>query len=190
MEILAFFLLIVLYFLLRVPNLTLQPIFADEAIYIRWAQVMRAESTLRFLPLFDGKTPLFMWSMMPVLKFIEDPLFAGRFLSVVSGFMSLVGVIVLGWKVFGKKVALWAGFLYVITPYIVFFDRMALVDSMLAAFTVWAIYFAIWLSQTVRLDLSMILGFISILSSIPQAWPASPFPASGWTYCARSPSCR
>ncbi|OGE43694.1 hypothetical protein A3B45_03330 [Candidatus Daviesbacteria bacterium RIFCSPLOWO2_01_FULL_39_12] len=170
LEILAFFLLIVLYFLLRVPNLTLQPIFADEAIYIRWAQVMRAESTLRFLPLFDGKTPLFMWSMMPVLKFIEDPLFAGRFLSVVSGFMSLVGVIVLGWKVFGKKVALWAGFLYVITPYIVFFDRMALVDSMLAAFTVWAIYFAIWLSQTVRLDLSMILGFIlggGILTKTP-----------------------
>ena len=70
------------YFALRLPNLTLQPIFADEAIYIRWAQVMRAEPTLRFLSLSDGKTPLFMWAMIPFLKVFSDPLFAGRFLSV------------------------------------------------------------------------------------------------------------
>ena len=28
---------------IRVYNLTLLPVFVDEAIYIRWAQVMRAE---------------------------------------------------------------------------------------------------------------------------------------------------
>ena len=169
-EILITALLVILYFVLRLPNLTLQPIFADEAIYIRWAQVMRAEPTLRFLPLFDGKTPLFMWSMMPVLKFIEDPLFAGRFLSVLSGLATLSGVIALGWKVFGKKAGLWAGLFYVITPYTVFFDRMALVDSMLAAFTIWSVYFSIWLAQSIRLDLSMILGFIlggAILTKTP-----------------------
>lgn len=162
--------LIILYFVLRLPNLTLQPIFADEAIYIRWAQVMRAEPTLRFLPLFDGKTPLFMWSMMPVLKFIEDPLFAGRFLSILSGLLTLIGVIALAWKVFGKKVGLWSGLLYVVTPYTVFFDRMALVDSMLAAFTIWSLYFVIWLAQSVRPDLAMILGFIlggGILTKTP-----------------------
>ena len=159
-EILIFVALIACYFLLRLPNLTLQPIFADEAIYVRWAQVMRAEPTLRFLPLSDGKTPLFMWSIIPLFKVFDDPLFAGRFLSVVSGFATLVGVMLLGWKVFGKRTALWAGLLYTITPYIVFFDRMALVDSMLSAFTVWALYFAIWLAQAVRLDLGMILGFI------------------------------
>jgi len=54
LEILILAVLAIGYFILRLPNLTLQPIFADEAIYIRWAQVMRAESTLRFLPLSDG----------------------------------------------------------------------------------------------------------------------------------------
>lgn len=152
--------IIVLFFILRLPNLTLQPIFADEAIYIRWAQVMRAEPTLRFLPLSDGKTPLFMWSLMPVLKFVEDPLFAGRFLSVISGFGTLLGVFALGWKVFNIRVGLWAALLYIITPYTVFFDRMALVDPMLSAFTVWSLFFAILLAQKVRLDLAMILGFI------------------------------
>ncbi|MBI2196431.1 glycosyltransferase family 39 protein [Candidatus Daviesbacteria bacterium] len=159
-----------LYFLLRVPNLTSQPIFADEAIYIRWAQVMRAEQTLRFLPLSDGKTPLFMWTMIPLFKFFSDPLFAGRFLSVVAGFFTFLGVFFLSKRVFNTRSALWATLLYVITPYTVFFDRMALVDSMLAAFTVWVVFFAIWLVSSLRLDVSMILGYLlggAVLTKTP-----------------------
>lgn len=169
-ELALLLILIAFYFVLRLPNLTLQPIFADEAIYIRWAQVMRAEPTLRFLPLSDGKTPLFMWVMIPLFKIFEDPLFAGRFLSVISGFFTLTGVYFLSKKAFSVKVAFWSGFLYVITPYTVFFDRMALVDSMLAGFTVWAVYFAIWLLKSLRLDLAMILGYLfggAILSKTP-----------------------
>ncbi len=167
--------IILLYFSLRIPNLTLQPIFADEAIYIRWAQVMRAEPTLRFLPLLDGKTPLFMWLLMPTLKVlsvlgVNDPLFAGRFLSVVAGLFTLGGVYFVGKKVFSNQVGLWAAFLYAVTPYTVFFDRMALTDSMLCAFLIWSLYFAIRLVEERRLDLSMILGFLlggSILTKTP-----------------------
>lgn len=158
LEIAIFFGIVILYFLLRLPNLTLQPIFADEAIYIRWAQVMRAEPTLRFLPLSDGKTPLFMWALMPLFKIFEDPLYAGRFLSVLSGFGTLVGIFALGWKVFNKRVALWSSLIYVVVPYTLFFDRMALVDSMLASFTIWIIFITIWLVKSPRLDLSFILG--------------------------------
>ena len=162
--------LILFYFILRLPNLTLQPIFADEAIYIRWAQVMKSEPTLRFLPISDGKTPLYMWTLMPFFKVIPDPLFAGRFLSVLTGSITLMGVYFLSRKVFGAKTAFWAGLLYVITPYTVFFDRMALVDSMLATFTVWIIYFAICLTKSGRFDIAMILGYLlggAILTKTP-----------------------
>ncbi|MBI2599382.1 glycosyltransferase family 39 protein [Candidatus Daviesbacteria bacterium] len=159
-ELLLLFLIIAGYFILRLPNLTLQPIFADEAIYIRWAQIMRSEQTLRFLPLSDGKTPLFMWTMIPLFKVFSNPLFAGRFVSVISGLVTLAGVFLLARKVFGLKTALWASLLYAITPYTVFFDRMALVDSMLASFSIWSLYFALWLIRSLRLDLSMILGFL------------------------------
>lgn len=159
-EVLALVVLIAAYFILRLPNLTLQPIFADEAIYIRWAQVIRAEPTLRFLPLSDGKTPLFMWAMIPLFKFIHDPLLAGRFLSVISGFFTLLGVFFLSKKVFNTRVAFWASLLYAITPYTIFFDRMALVDSMLAGFTIWVVYFAVWLVSSLRLDVAMILGYM------------------------------
>lgn len=160
LQIIVLIVLAFLYFLLRLPNLTLQPIFADEAIYIRWAQVIRAEPTLRFLPLSDGKTPLFMWMMVPFLKVIEDPLLAGRLLSVLSGFFTLLGVFFLSKKVFGEKAAFWASLLYVITPYTVFFDRMALVDSMLSAFTIWSAYLAILLICNLRLDLAMVLAYL------------------------------
>lgn len=158
--ILACLIIIVLYFGLRVPNLTLQPIFADEAIYIRWAQVMKSEPTLRFLPLSDGKAPLFMWTMIPFLKVFSDPLFAGRFLSVLSGFATLLGVFLLSIRIFNLRVAIWASLIYAIVPFTVFFDRMALTDSMLSAFTIWSLYFTVWILQTQRLDLSFILGYM------------------------------
>lgn len=159
-EIILVLLISVFYFAIRLPNLTLQPIFADEAIYIRWAQVMKAEPTLRFLPMSDGKTPLFMWTMIPLFKIFSDPLFAGRVLSVLSGYITLLGVLFLGWRFFSKKVGIWAAFLVAVTPFMVFFDRMALVDSMLAAFSIWSLNLALFLVKYQRIDLAMVLGYI------------------------------
>lgn len=186
-EILLLFIVAGLYFLIRLPNLTLQPIFADEAIYIRWAQIMRSEPTLRFVSLQDGKTPLYMWLMVPMFKIFSDPLYAGRFLSVIAGFMSLVGVFMLSLRVFGIRSALWSVLIYTIVPYTVFFDRMALVDSMLAAFTIWSLYFAVWLLQSPRLDISMILGYFlggALLVKTPAMMSllALPFTAVGFNF--------
>src|SRR3972149_9189614 len=89
--IIACFVVLLAAFALRAYNLNYLPIFGDEAIYIRWAQVMRAEPTLRFLPLSDGKQPLFMWVVIPFLKLISDPVFAGRFVSVLSGLATTAG---------------------------------------------------------------------------------------------------
>lgn len=166
----AFLLISIIYFSIRLPNLTYQPIFADEAIYIRWAQIMKSEPTLRFLPLSDGKTPLFMWVMMPVFKLIVDPLLAGRTLAVFTGFATLLGVFALGLIFFNKRVALFGAFLIAITPYIIFFDRMALVDTMLSAFVIWSILLALLLVRYQRIDLAMVLGYFlggGLLSKTP-----------------------
>jgi len=129
---------------LRVYNLTLLPVFVDEAIYIRWAQVMRAESTLRFLPLSDGKQPLFMWLVIPFLKVFSDPLLAGRLVSVTAGAATLVGIFLLAYVLFkSKKVAIMAALIYAVSPFSFFFDRMALADSLLSTFGVWTLLFAL-----------------------------------------------
>lgn len=158
--ILAGLAIILLYFFLRVYNLTILPIFADEAIYIRWAQVMKAESTLRFLPLSDGKQPLFMWTVIPFLKIFPDPLFAGRMVSVVTGFGTLIGVGLLAWYLFRSvRVGLVGSLLYALSPLSVFFDRMALVDSMLSMFGVWALFLGVVTARQLRLDFAMLTGF-------------------------------
>lgn len=188
-EFLFILLITILYFGLRLPNLTLQPIFADEAIYIRWAQIMKAEPTLRFISLTDGKTPLFMWLMIPFFKIFNDPLFAGRFLSVLSGYVTLIGAVFLGWRFFNRSTALWSGFLIAVTPFVVFFDRMALVDSMLAAFSIWSLIFALILVRIPRLDLSMILGYLlggGLLTKTPGLFNVLMLPAAfisfNWSY--------
>lgn len=159
-----------LFFVFRLPNLTSQPIFADEAIYIRWSQVMKSEATLRFLPLQDGKTPLYMWTLMPIFKLVENPLLAGRLLSVISGLGTLAGVFFLGYWFFNLETALWASFILAITPFFVFFDRMALVDAMLAAFSIWVLNLSLLVVKKLRTDLAMVLGYLiggSILVKTP-----------------------
>ena len=175
----------ILFFALfiRLYHLTLIPVFVDEAIYIRWAQVMGAESTLRFLPLSDGKQPLFMWVLMFYVRRLSDPLFAGRILSVVSGLGTMIGIFAVSYLLFKNKiVSLVVTIIYTLSPFTLFFDRMALVDSMLATFGVWAMFFAVLTAKSRRLDTAMITGFflgfalltkspaIFILLLIPTTW--------------------
>jgi len=160
-QIVVFFSLVVFCFLIRTYRLTSLPIFADEAIYIRWSQVMRNEPGLRFLPLQDGKQPLFMWLTIPFLKLFSDPLFAGRLVSVFAGVLTLTGLVFLA-PVIGEPlwVGLTAGFLYTLSPFTFFFDRMALADSLLSAFGIWSLIFSFLLARFKRLDVAMILGMI------------------------------
>lgn len=163
-------LLFVLYSVSRLSNLTIIPVFADEAIYIRWAQVMRAVSSLRFLPLSDGKQPLFMWSVIPFLKIFNDPLVAGRMLSILLGAGTMLGIFALSFTLFkDKKISLFASVLYLIVPFTLFFDRMALADSMLSFFIIWSLFFFIWLAKSPRLDLAMIAGILTGLSMLTKS---------------------
>lgn len=173
---------------LRFFNLTILPVFVDEAIYIRWSQVMRAEPTLRFLPMSDGKQPLFMWLTIPFLKFFSDPIFAGRALSSVSGLVTSLGIFLLSFQIFkSKKVSVVASLLYIVSPFILFFDRLALADSLLSMFGVWIMYFAIMTAKNKKLDFAMMTGFIlggSLITKstalfysilIPTTWVLSDF---------------
>lgn len=184
-----FLLTLVLFcgFLIRFVRVAVgqQPIFGDEAIYIRWAQVMKAEPTLRFLPLSDGKQPLFMWVLMFLLREGFDPLVLGRLLSSVFGFFSDIGVFILSFILFkDKKVALIASLIYAISPFMVFFDSMALVDSMVAMFGVWTAIFAVLAVKNYRLDFSMLAGFFlggGLLTKSPAVFYSLLLPTS-WIF--------
>ena len=162
--------LILGYFVTRLINLTGIPVFCDEAIYIRWAQIMRAVQSLRFIPLSDGKQPLFMWLIIPFLKIFSDPLVAGRIVSVLSGLGTMVGMGVLSYLLFKKKeISLFASILYLVSPFCFFFDRMALADGLLSVFGIWYLVFSILLVKNLRLDFAMISGILLGLGLITKS---------------------
>jgi len=175
-------LIIILFLIFRLVNLTILPVFCDEAIYIRWAQIMKSEPTLRFLPLSDGKQPFFMWLTIPFLKLFSDPLFAGRFVSVLAGFGSLVGIFFLSLILFNsKKFALFSSLIYAILPYAVFFDRMALVDSLLNCLGIWTLLLSVLLIKYQRTDLAMSGGIVlgaALITKSPALFFALLFPFS------------
>lgn len=158
-EIIASVLIVLIYFITRLTTLTILPIFTDEAIYLRWAQIASHDTNWRFISLTDGKQPLFIWVTMIIMKFIQDPLISGRLVSVFAGVFSLTGIFFLTRALFRSKICgLIAAMLYVIYPFALVYDRMALYDGLVGTFTVWGLYFSVRTVRTLRLDNAMILG--------------------------------
>lgn len=173
----------ILYFTTRFQNLTAIPVFGDEAIYVRWSQVIKSVETLRFVPVTDGKQPLYMWILAVALKFFNDPLVVGRTVSIFAGFGTMISlffasIFIVNYsskstniKTFlqdsiekNHGIGLLSAFIYALLPFAFFFDRMALPDNLLSFFGITSFVFTILLSKFKRLDLAMILGIILGLS--------------------------
>ncbi|HVZ12038.1 MAG TPA: glycosyltransferase family 39 protein [Patescibacteria group bacterium] len=151
--------LIAFYFLLRLINLTIIPIFNDESIYLDWG--WRAlHLNVPFYSLYDGKQPLLMWLFAYMRVFISDPLAAGRFVSVLAGFISLVGIFFIAKDFFNEKIARIAALFYILVPIFSFFDRQALMESAVAATEICSIYLFLKLLKKPSSKRSIALGVI------------------------------
>lgn len=154
-------LLIFAFLASRLVNLTLVPIFTDEAIYLRWAQIAKNDPEWRFISLTDGKQPLYVWLTMVFMKLITDPLVAGRLVSIFAGLTSMIGIWLLSYVVFeNKKTAFFSSFLYLAFPFSMVYDRMALMDSLVGTFSILSLFLSVLLVKTLRLDVALILGAV------------------------------
>ncbi|HEV2339934.1 MAG TPA: glycosyltransferase family 39 protein, partial [Patescibacteria group bacterium] len=160
-EILITVFLAATYFVTRLFFILHLPIFTDEAIYIRWSQIAKQDAAWRFISLTDGKQPMFVWITMTLMKFVKDPLLAGRLTSVIAGFFSAIGLFFLGNALFKNK---WVGFLsaaiYVLLPFTLVYDRMALYESLVCMFLIWGLYITILMTKRLQLYLPFIAGLI------------------------------
>lgn len=153
--------IILFFFASRITTLLNLPIFTDEAIYIRWAQIASHDANWRLISLTDGKQPLFIWITVIFMRFINDPLFSGRLVSVFAGFFTLVGLFFLGREVFKNRyIGLISSFLYAIYPFALVYDRMALYDSLVGTFAVWGLFLIVTVVRYARLDYAMLLGIV------------------------------
>lgn len=160
-SLLGFTTIFLIFLFLRLINLDILPIFADEAIYIRWAQRAWHNAGERFIALTDGKPPLHTWLMIPFLKVLADPLLAGRLLSVLGGLTSLLGVFLIT-RFFSKNKAtpFLISFLLVLSPFMLFYDRLAVADSLLTAAGVWSLYLSFRLRDDSSWTDTILLGVV------------------------------
>ncbi len=149
-----------LFFVTRLVNYKIIPIFTDEAIYSYWAQVALHDPANRYISLVDGKQPLFIWLAAISQKFIADPLVATRLVSTISGFFAVIGIFLLTREIFDKKVAFLSSFLYIVLPFTLLYDRMALYDSLLTLFGIWSVYLSIKLAKKPALDIAILNGVV------------------------------
>lgn len=145
-------LLAVVYLLTHLFNVTSLPVFADESIYIRWAQLIMDEpARYFFFSLNDGKTPLFIWLLVPFQYVFSDQLFAARFVSVVIGLFQVLATVLITKKLGGTRISQqFAAVLVTISPFWYFHHRMGLMDGLLTvflSFTLWSVLHVIELPQ-------------------------------------------
>lgn len=158
-------LIVILFFVTRLIQLTRFPVFTDEGIYIHWAKVAWHDASWRFISLTDGRQPLQTWATIPFLKlFPDNALLAGRLFAVSTGFLSLTGMFFLLLYLFGKKAAFIGSFLYVFTPFFLFYDRLALADSGVNAAFIWIFLLSVLLVRKMRLDIALGLGLTAGLA--------------------------
>lgn len=163
--------LMALYFITRLIQIENFPIFSDEGIYINWAKIAWKDAAWRFISLTDGRQPLQTWGTIPFLKIAgyDNALLGGRLFAVATGFMALAGVYTLLFTLFSKRAAAIGALLYIITPYFLFYDRMALMDSGVNAFFIWMMIGSILLARHQRLDIALVLGLVAGVGTLAKS---------------------
>lgn len=153
--------ILALYLITRLLNIMHLPLFTDEAIYVRWSQIANQDASWRFISLTDGKQPMYVWITMSIMRLIHDPLLAGRLTAVGAGFLGTIGMFVLSRELFKNKwIGLLAAGLYVVFPFALVYDRMAMYDNMVAMFLIWGMYVEVLLARRVKAYLAFVAGLV------------------------------
>jgi 4-amino-4-deoxy-L-arabinose transferase-like glycosyltransferase len=148
------------YLITRLINLTKLPIFNDEAIYLDWGWKSLHTNAGLFYSLYDAKPPFLIWIFGIFESLFGSPLFIGRFVSVLAGLLTLIGIYKVAKNLESEKAALLSSALYIIIPLFAFFDRQALMESSITATGVWGFYFLLQTIQTKKTKYPAYLGII------------------------------
>jgi hypothetical protein len=146
---------------LRTFQPLLLPMFHDEGLHISRAQSALAERTL--LMGTEGGKYLQVWLLALTLPFAGEPLLVARILSAIMGLMAGIGCYLLARHLYQRdEVSIMAAILYATAPYLLFFDRMALADSLLSATAIWSLLLSLIVARQPRwysaLGLGLCLG--------------------------------
>lgn len=160
--------LVFLYFFTRFAGVLTFPLFNDETLYIRWIQEITDGYLMR--PLENGRQPFFLWVSFGLNTFISNELFSLRLTSVLSGFLTFVGIGYLSQLLFRNKEASYLSMvIYLFFPFVLIHDSLGVLDSMVTGFAVWSFILSAILVRNVNLKIAVALGTILGLGFITKS---------------------
>jgi 4-amino-4-deoxy-L-arabinose transferase-like glycosyltransferase len=127
-------LLVTLFVPSRLIALTVLPVFLDETLHVRWAREI-AEGRRPWTRPWQWGRALTVWAGAVVTPFANDLVWANRAVSVAAGAIALWAIVETGRRLFDAQTGFLAGLLYVVCPFTLFYDRMALAEAALGACT-------------------------------------------------------
>jgi hypothetical protein len=155
--------LLVAYFSSRLFNLTILPLFLDEGMHIGWSLQIAEEGRLFGITDVGKNFPIWVMSLI-VPRRDSNLLETARFLSVLYGMFGLLGCYWLGQQLFDRRVGSMAALLYLVVPFTFFYDRMALVDGLLATLAIYVVLLSIGLGRKADWKYSIGLGTVLALA--------------------------
>jgi hypothetical protein len=139
--------LLALYLVARLRGIGLLPIFLDETLHVRWALLL-AEGERSWDATWKWGRALTIWLGALATPWASDLLRANRLVSVALGAVTLWATFEIARRLFGPRVAVLAGLFYVLCPFTLFHDRMALTEAGLAAFSALALLCGIRVAES------------------------------------------
>lgn len=129
------------YIFSRVINLTSLPIFNDEVWYLTLVKKLVADPRkYLWVGFLDGKEPVFFWVWGILVKIFGESLLVGRMLSVLAGLGTLVVFYFLARRFFRVGVAQVLTVILVLSPFFLWYNRLAILDSLLVFWLTLALY--------------------------------------------------
>lgn len=119
------------------------PVLTDEAIYLRWAEIIDHQGQW-FISLLDGKQPLAFWIYAILRKTLGgDPLFAARGVSALAGAATTGLLFLIAKRVAGPRAGLLTAVMWAVFPWSLIYDRMVFTESLVNLAGVAVVYTAL-----------------------------------------------
>ena len=123
----------------RTVNLLGMDPFVDEAAALDWAlRLFEPTSPRTWLlsMLTDGRPPLYFWLLVPFSAAIDNGFLAGRLLAALADVLCVLALYVLGRELASRTVGTLTAILWALSPFPIFFSRIAVDDSLLTLMAV------------------------------------------------------
>ena len=178
--------LLVVYAASRLVGIDALPGFLDENFHTAWALSM-AEGRRLFRPWLSGKW-LSVFANALIVPWVEgSPLVASRVLTAAFGALTLLTTWALARRLYDDRTALVASLFYVLCPFTLFYDRLALTDPVMSTFSALTLLASVRLAQTGRSRHGVLAGLALAATVLTKAAGAMLFvvPAAAWLALAR-----